>query len=65
MSTKNGDWFFHCHLLYHMDSGMARVIHYEDFPLSPELAHLRPRIYHDPWNFWGEADILSNMSSGF
>ena len=60
-----GDWFFHCHLLYHMDSGMARVIHYEDFPLSPELALLRPRIYHDPWYFWGEADLLSNMSSGF
>ena len=23
------DWFFHCHLLYHLDSGMARIIHYE------------------------------------
>ena len=23
------DWFFHCHLLYHLNSGMARIIHYE------------------------------------
>ena len=22
------DWFFHCHLLYHMDAGMARVFSY-------------------------------------
>lgn len=24
-----GDWFFHCHLIYHMDAGMARVFRYE------------------------------------
>ncbi len=23
-----GDWFFHCHNLYHMEAGMARVFHY-------------------------------------
>lgn len=23
-----GDWFFHCHNLYHMESGMARVFRY-------------------------------------
>lgn len=64
-ANEIGDWFFHCHLLYHMDSGMARVIHYEYFLLPPELAPLRPRLYRDPWYFWGEADILSNMSTGF
>ena len=25
-----GDWFLHCHLLYHMDTGMARIISYEE-----------------------------------
>lgn len=25
---EQGDWFFHCHLLYHMDAGMARVFSY-------------------------------------
>ena len=27
-ANESGDWFFHCHVLYHMDSGMARVISY-------------------------------------
>lgn len=60
-----GDWFFHCHLLYHMESGMARVVHYEGFELDSELAAVRPNLYKDPWYFWGQADILSNMNEGF
>ncbi|MGY8911394.1 MAG: multicopper oxidase domain-containing protein, partial [Flavobacteriales bacterium] len=24
-----GDWFFHCHILYHMMGGMARVMSYD------------------------------------
>lgn len=28
-ANESGDWFFHCHVLYHMDSGMARVISYD------------------------------------
>ncbi|MEP2777278.1 MAG: multicopper oxidase domain-containing protein [Luteolibacter sp.] len=28
-ANDEGDWFFHCHLLYHMDAGMARVVSYE------------------------------------
>lgn len=29
-ANELGDWFFHCHLLYHMKAGMARVVHYEE-----------------------------------
>jgi FtsP/CotA-like multicopper oxidase with cupredoxin domain len=29
-ANEHGDWFFHCHLLYHMESGMARVFSYDD-----------------------------------
>jgi FtsP/CotA-like multicopper oxidase with cupredoxin domain len=29
-ATESGDWFFHCHILYHMMSGMGRIFHYED-----------------------------------
>jgi CopA family copper-resistance protein len=32
-----GDWFFHCHILYHMMSGMGRVFSYENSPPNPEL----------------------------
>ena len=59
-----GDWFFHCHLLYHMKSGMARVVHYEGFTLAPKLAAIRPNLYKDSWYFWGQADVLSNMTEG-
>lgn len=24
-----GEWFFHCHNLYHMESRMARLVSYE------------------------------------
>lgn len=27
-ADEPGDWFFHCHHLYHMESGMARVFSY-------------------------------------
>lgn len=65
LADEAGDWFFHCHLLYHMKAGMARVVHYEDFPLDPKLAAIRPKLYRDPWYFWGRADLLSNMTDGF
>jgi multicopper oxidase len=28
VADNPGDWFFHCHNLYHMESGMARVVRY-------------------------------------
>jgi len=27
-ANEEKDWFFHCHLLYHLNSGMARIVHY-------------------------------------
>lgn len=59
-----GDWFFHCHLLYHMESGMARVIHYQDFTLNPATAAVRQRLYHDTYQLYGQVDALSQMAQG-
>lgn len=59
-----GDWFFHCHLLYHLESGMARVVHYEGFEPYPDTAAVRHKLYRDPFFFWGTADIMSNMTQG-
>ena len=28
VTDNPGDWFFHCHIIYHMESGMARVVSY-------------------------------------
>ncbi len=36
-TEPGGDWFFHCHILYHMMSGMGRVFSYEDSPANPEI----------------------------
>lgn len=36
-NEAGGDWFFHCHILYHMMSGMGRVFRYEDSPPNPEV----------------------------
>jgi len=60
-----GDWFFHCHLLYHLESGMARVVHYEGFSPYPDTAVVRHTLYRDPFLFWGTADIMSHMTQGY
>jgi FtsP/CotA-like multicopper oxidase with cupredoxin domain len=36
-ATESGDWFFHCHILYHMMSGMGRVFSYENSPSNPQI----------------------------
>jgi CopA family copper-resistance protein len=36
-ANQSGNWFFHCHILYHMMAGMGRVFTYENSPLNPEL----------------------------
>lgn len=36
-ASESGDWFFHCHILYHMMSGMGRVFSYANSPANPEI----------------------------
>ena len=31
-ASEEKDWFFHCHILYHMMDGMTRIVRYEDKP---------------------------------
>lgn len=60
-----GDWFFHCHVLYHMMGGMARVFSYgtprdtrlDGSPVS-KLIHETNQYYK-----WGMADIASHMTT--
>lgn len=44
-SNEPGEWMLHCHNLYHMKNGMARVVKYESFKTPAELEHWR---HHDP-----------------
>jgi hypothetical protein len=62
--SETGDWFFHCHLLYHMESGMARVVHYQDFTPRPEVEKVRNNLYKEDWYLWAQTTALSNMNEG-
>ena len=64
-AVEPGDWFFHCHLLYHMMNGMARVVHYEDFALDRRWLPSAPGCTADEWHAMGRADLLSSMTEGF
>ncbi len=44
-ATESGDWFFHCHILYHMMSGMGRIFHYEGS--SPDSGQDLRKVYAD------------------
>lgn len=51
-SNEPGQWMLHCHNLYHMKTGMARVVRYNDFKLTPNMEkhdahdpHLHDHIY--------------------
>jgi CopA family copper-resistance protein len=36
-ANQSGNWFFHCHILFHMMAGMGRVFTYAQSPVNPEL----------------------------
>ncbi len=68
-ATESGDWFFHCHILYHMMSGMGRVFSYEQSPPNPELpdpAYARRKLNSDDRmiHMMGMAGIETNGSDG-
>ena len=63
------DWFFHCHVLYHMMSGMARVVRYEDTPSNPQVKQYQnpanPLITDDhQWFLWGQNAFNSQSTFG-
>ena len=63
-ASEYNDWFFHCHILYHAKSGMARVVSYEDTELDLDLKKIRHNLYKDTWygNTIGTAQ--SHMTDG-
>ncbi len=45
IADEPGEWMLHCHNLYHMKNGMARVVKYSSYTPKPEIAKLQK---HDP-----------------
>lgn len=59
-----GDWFFHCHVLYHMMGGMARVFSY-DTPRDPRMEpYPMQKIVDetDRYYTWATLDAMSQMN---
>lgn len=68
-SEDGGDWFFHCHILYHMMSGMGRIFSYESSPPNPEIPNSKlaqRRLFADDRmpHFMATVGIESNGSDG-
>ncbi|MDO8998280.1 MAG: multicopper oxidase domain-containing protein [Bacteroidota bacterium] len=68
-ANVEGDWFFHCHILYHMMSGMGRVFTYENQannPLIPNPKYAYRKLKSDDRKFhlMLENDFASNGNDG-
>lgn len=63
LASEDQDWFFHCHNLYHMMSGLSRVISYKDSTNYTKA--VRSRLAHDDqWFVFVDNSFLSNMMMG-
>lgn len=68
-ANMDGDWFFHCHILYHMMSGMNRVFSYENSAPNPNLpnkerAYKKLQSESNQWHFMAENDFATNGNDG-
>ena len=64
-----GDWFFHCHILYHMMSGMGRILSYADQPPNPEISDpklAQRKLFADDrrFHFMSKVGLEANGSDG-
>ena len=69
LANAEGDWFFHCHILYHMMAGMNRVFSYEDQAPNPYLpdkkwAYKKLQAESNAPHFMIENDFAINGNDG-
>ena len=68
-ATESGDWFFHCHILYHMMAGMGRIFSYENSPKNPEIPNpklAQKRLFADDrmFHIMAENGVETNGNDG-
>jgi CopA family copper-resistance protein len=68
-ANVDGDWFFHCHILYHMMAGMGRIFSYENQvpnPLIPNPKLAQRKLFADDrkFHFMAENDFATNGNDG-
>jgi hypothetical protein len=70
-ANVEGDWFFHCHILYHMMSGMNRVFSYENQAPNPLITKSKigtsRKLFAkmiEQFHFMAENDFATNGNDG-
>ncbi|SKB55752.1 Multicopper oxidase with three cupredoxin domains (includes cell division protein FtsP and spore coat protein CotA) [Sphingobacterium nematocida] len=67
-ANREGDWFFHCHILYHMMAGMNRVFEVGNYnnPLLPnkEKAYKTLQKESNMMHFMAQNDFATNGNDG-
>lgn len=68
LANQQGDWFFHCHILYHMMAGMNRVLAVDDYqnPYLPDKkqAYKMLQKESDMPHFMVQNDFSTNGNDG-
>lgn len=66
VADEPGHWMLHCHNLYHLKTGMARVVKYTSFTPLPEVARWQARDphLHDHWYTYGRLSAATNAAEG-
>jgi len=68
LANEEGDWFFHCHILYHMMAGMNRVFAVGDYknPLLPDkaMAYRELQKESNMPHFMAQNDFATNGNDG-
>jgi CopA family copper-resistance protein len=68
LANTEGDWFFHCHILYHMMAGMNRVFAVDDYE-NPYLIN-KAKVYsklqreHNAPHLMAQSDFATNGIDG-
>lgn len=68
-ANVEGDWFFHCHILYHMMAGMGRIFTYENQSSNPLIANpklAQRKLFADDraFHIMAENDFATNGNDG-
>lgn len=67
IADEPGQWMLHCHNLYHMKTGMGRVVKYSSWSPSIEMQKydMEDPHRHDHWYSYGRVSAASNRAEGF
>lgn len=66
-ASEEKDWFFHCHVLYHMMAGMARVVRYENSAPNKQVTEKdKMKLFHEDnmWWLWGVTKVATDAVFG-